>query len=331
MMKKNTNLFVCPNSNELLFLELTEPYDDADIGYYVSENKTAKYPVKNHVARFVPSKNYSESFGLQWNLFRRTQLDSFSGINASADRFWSATGWSKDELRGKLVLDVGCGAGRFAEIALSAGAKVVAIDYSGSVDACYSNLGHDKNLTVVQADLYNLPFRDKTFDFIYSLGVLQHTPDVEKAFFSLQKLLKKEGKFCVDFYCKSWKSALHPKYWLRPITKRLPKLFILSAVRVLVPILYPISSFLGKMFFGYYLKKLWPIADPIYFYERQYGKTKLLKSDRIEWSILDTFDWLTPAFDNPQTERTISNWMKKSKFSEYEVVHAGHLVARGTK
>ena len=62
-------------------------------------------------------------------------------------------------------MDVGCGAGRFAEIALNAGAEVIAIDYSGSVDACYTNLDIMKTLTVVQADLYNLPFRDQTFDF----------------------------------------------------------------------------------------------------------------------------------------------------------------------
>ena len=219
-------------------MKLTEPFNDFDNGCYVSEDKKAEYPIINNVARFVLSKNYSESFGVQWNLFRRTQLDSFSGLNASADRFWNATGWSKDELRGKLVLDVGCGAGRFAEIALNAGAEVIAIDYSGSVDACYTNLGHHENLTVVQADLYNLPFRDQTFDFVYSLGVLQHTPDVEKAFFSLPRLLKKDGKFCVDFYCKSWKSLLHPKYWLRPITKRLPKLFILSMVKVYLYLYY---------------------------------------------------------------------------------------------
>ena len=84
------------------------------------------------------------------------------------------------------VLDVGCGAGRFAEIALRTGAKVVALDYSTAVDACYANLGHHENLEVVQGDVYALPFVGRSFPFVYSLGVLQHTPDVRTAFAALR-------------------------------------------------------------------------------------------------------------------------------------------------
>ena len=44
------------------------------------------------------------------------------------------------------ILDIGCGAGRFAQIALDSGANVVALDYSNSVDACYTNLLKHANL-----------------------------------------------------------------------------------------------------------------------------------------------------------------------------------------
>ena len=74
---------------------------------------------------------------------------------------------------------------------LEAGAIVVAADYSTSVDACYENLKHHENLYIIQANIYELPFKDNSFDYIYSLGVLQHTPDVKGAFFSLPRLLKK--------------------------------------------------------------------------------------------------------------------------------------------
>ena len=78
---------------------------------------------------FAP-ESYAESFGFQWNRFRQTQLDSHSGHSVSRERFLTATGWEPESLAGKTVLDAGCGAGRFAEIALSCGATVFAVDYS---------------------------------------------------------------------------------------------------------------------------------------------------------------------------------------------------------
>jgi ubiquinone/menaquinone biosynthesis C-methylase UbiE len=96
-------------------------------------------------------------------------------------------------MNGKWVLDVGCGSGRFAEVALSSGAHVVALDYSSAVDACYTNLRHHENLHVIQGDIYSLPFAPSTFSFVYSLGVLQHTPDVAKAFATLPPIVSGGG------------------------------------------------------------------------------------------------------------------------------------------
>src|SRR5262245_16680252 len=72
--------------------------------------------------------DYCSNFGTQWNMFRSVQLDSMSGTKESHKRFVSETGWSTENLRGKLLLDAGCGAGRFAEVALELGARVVAVD-----------------------------------------------------------------------------------------------------------------------------------------------------------------------------------------------------------
>lgn len=139
------------NVRQRLRVERSAQVADGVEGWLSTEDGQQRYPIRNHVARFVPESNYGESFGMQWNRFSRTQLDSHSGHPISSQRFWEATQWRQEDLEGKFVLDVGCGAGRFAEIALEAGAHVVALDYSTAVDACYANLAQHRNLLVVQA------------------------------------------------------------------------------------------------------------------------------------------------------------------------------------
>src|SRR5688500_2085087 len=86
--------------------------------------------VVSGIPRFVGSESYAAGFGLQWNAFGKTQLDSQTGLTLSRDRLAGALGESLEVLRGKSVLEVGCGAGRFTEAMLAAGARVFAFDLS---------------------------------------------------------------------------------------------------------------------------------------------------------------------------------------------------------
>lgn len=315
----------CPKSNQPLVLEKPQYQDQlVQSGWLVSENGHYRYPVQDFIPRFVPQSNYADNFGIQWNKFRKTQLDSYSGHRISAQRFWKATGWKPEELNEQWVLDVGCGAGRFAEIALQAGAKVIALDYSNAVEACYANLKNYPNLHVVQGDIYALPLIKKSFPFVYSLGVLQHTPDVAKAFAALPLMIAGGGRLCVDFYQKSWKSALLPKYWLRPMTKRMAKTRLFNLLESATPKLLILSRTLGRIpVLGRGLKRLVPVAN----YE---GILPLSESQHLEWSLLDTFDMLAPEYDQPQTPKTVKHWLENAGLEQIEVFRAGHLVARGT-
>ena len=181
MQKELLEVIRCPKTGQSLTLSNPQYFDGRiESARLLSEDGEHCYPVENFVPRFVAQSNYADNFGIQWNKFRRTQLDSFSGHPISSERFWKATGWSPEEIADQWVLDIGCGAGRFAEIALKAGAKVLALDYSSAVDACYENLKHYPKLHVVQGDIYSLPLLKDSFSYVYSLGVLQHTPDVAK-------------------------------------------------------------------------------------------------------------------------------------------------------
>ena len=320
------DLLRCPKTGQRLTLE-TEDNNMRSIetGWLVSEDKLHRYPVHNGIPRFVPKSNYADNFGMQWNHFRQTQLDSYSGLPISSDRFWLATNWKPADLKNQWVLDMGCGAGRFAEVALNAGAKLVALDYSSAVDACYANLMEHPNLYVVQGDVYALPFKPEAFSFVYSLGVLQHTPDVAKAFAALPPMVRRGGKLCVDYYEKSWKSIFQLKYWVRPLTKRMPKAMLFSLLQSVTPFLLSLSCLLSSMpLVGVVFKRLVPVVN-------YYGILPLTAEQQQEWSLLDTFDWLAPEYDQPQTASTAYQWMKQDGMSDIEVLKAGHLVARGTK
>jgi SAM-dependent methyltransferase len=265
------------------------------------------------------------NFGFQWNLFRKTQLDSYSGLPISKNRFFANSGWKTEELKDKLVLDVGCGAGRFTEIALSCGARVVAVDYSNAIEACWQNMPYHQNLELVQADIYHLPFAPETFDFVYCFGVLQHTPNPKQAFEALPLQLKPTGKLAVDIYPKLFHNILWPKYWLRIFTKRLPYKRLFPIVQRLVKLLFPISLFLGRIpLIGRKLKYLIPIVN----YE---GVYPLSKAQLRQWSVLDTFDMLSPKHDHPQTLEYLNHWFLEVGMKNIEVFRVGILVGRGTK
>lgn len=293
-------------------------------GWLVTADGSRKYPIRNFVPRFVPEANYADNFGIQWNKFRVTQLDSNSGHPISAARFWGSTGWKAEDLTGHVILDAGCGSGRFAEIALGAGARVIAIDYSSAVDACFANLGH-LQIDVLQADIFALPFHGAAFSFVYSLGVLQHTPDPKAAFMSLVRHLAPAGRICVDLYERKFPSTALPKYWLRPITKRMPKGALFKSIEVLLPALLALSAGAKSIpLAGRALSKLVPVAD-------YSGLYPLTARQRKEWALLDTFDWLSPTFDYPQSAAELALWFTEAGLVQREVVTSGHLVGRGRK
>jgi SAM-dependent methyltransferase len=226
-------------------------------------------------------------------------------------------------MAGRWTLDVGCGAGRFAEVALGTGARLVAVDYSSAVDACRANLGPHPSLDVVQADVYQLPFKPGAFDFVYCFGVLQHTPDVEGTFRALRRQLASGGRLAVDVYPRIPLNLLWPKYWLRPLTRRMPAERLLPLVSRMVKVFWPLSLALGRTpLVGRKLRHALPIAN----YE---GLLPLSTTQLKEWAVLDTFDMLAPAHDHPQDVPTLKGWFEAAGLVDVEVFRRGLVVGRG--
>jgi uncharacterized protein YbaR (Trm112 family) len=324
MRRDLMDLLACPACGQSLSLRIDqEAQGEIESGSLGCGSCAATYPIVRFVPRFVPAENYSRSFGFQWNQFRRTQLDSTTGQPISHRRFFRQSGWDPGDMSDRWTLDIGCGAGRFAEVALTTGARLVAVDYSTAVDACRQNLGPHPRLNVVQADVYHLPFRRRWFEFVYCFGVLQHTPDVHRAFAALVEQIAPGGRIAVDLYPRLAANVLWPKYWLRPLTRRMPAEQLFSLVSRMVNGLWPVSLALGRApTVGRKLRHALPIAN----YE---GLLPLDSRQLKEWAVLDTFDMLAPAHDHPQTVKTVTRWFEESRLAEAEVFRDGLVVGRG--
>lgn len=316
----------CPVSHSRLRLVDGRRVDEEiTAGTLVSADGAHRYPIRDGVPRFVQDDDYATSFGFQWNKFRQTQLDSHSGLPISADRFYSFSEWRPEELEGRRVLDAGCGAGRFTEVALAAGAEVIAVDYSSAVDACWENHRGHPRLNVVQADIYRLPFAPESFDYVYCFGVLQHTPNVCGAFLSLPPQLRPGGKLAVDLYPRMALNLLWPKYWLRPFTKRLRKDRLFRIVERAVPLLLPVSRALQRVpRFGRKLRYLVPVAN----YEAEFPLTR---TQLYEWAVLDTFDALASEHDQPQSAAALREGFLYAGMVDIEIDRPGFLVGRGRR
>jgi ubiquinone/menaquinone biosynthesis C-methylase UbiE len=178
-------------------------------------------PIVRDIPRYGEADNYSESFGFQWNRFDKTQFHP-----CSSERFWRTTGWAPEEMAGQNVLEVGSGAGRFSRVVLEeTKANLYSVDYSSAVDANWRNnraIAPDR-FRLFQASIYEMPFPDHSFDKVFCMGVLQHTPDFEGSVCELIAKTKSGGEIVVDFYqIRGWWTKLSAKYLLRPFTRKMP-------------------------------------------------------------------------------------------------------------
>ena len=111
--------------------------------------------------------------------------------------------WTEEFLRNKLLLDLGCGMGRHISYAAPSADTIYGVDLSWAVEAAYRNNASLDNVCVVQADLDHLPFRQSLFDIVYSLGIIHHLPDPERAFNSIVSYVRTGGWIRVYLY-RDW-------------------------------------------------------------------------------------------------------------------------------
>ena len=297
---------VCPacRSSRLEFEATTNLEGDVTEGHIRCDACGRIYDVTHGVARFVPASNYAASFGFQWNLHARTQLDSHSGLPISHDRLWAAIG-GKVGLHDQRVLEAGSGAGRFTEVLAASGANLVTFDYSSAVDANARNQTPRPGLYFFQGDIFNIPLAEASFDKVLCLGVMQHTPDPHAAFVSLTKYVRPGGELVIDVYTRNLAALLQWKYLLRPITRRMHKETLYRIIQTITPPLVPVARVLRRLA-GRFGARFVPIVE--------YSHLGLPADLNVQWAILDTFDMYSPTHDHPQSLETVARWFQEAGY-----------------
>lgn len=160
--------------------------------------------------------------------------DDKSSISYKGEKNFLAEKFKKFIGFNKHVLEVGCGTGQLSlYFSIGNNNKIYALDptlESIKLGKDFSKKNNIKNVKFVNADIFDDIFKDKSFDFIWTNGVLHHTKDPKLAFDIISKYLKKNGYILVGLYNKYGRA--------RTIFRRyLYKVFGKSVVMFLDPIL----------------------------------------------------------------------------------------------
>ncbi len=240
------------------------------------------------------------TYSLQWNRFRI--------LRPEEDRatFRNRTGLSGTDLDGALVLDAGCGMGRYLRVVGETGAVAIGIDLSEAVIAAKELTADFPKVSITRGDLLRPPFAPGTFDYIYSLGVLDHTPDPRRAFLSLAKLLKPGGRIAIWVYPQERPALERIVAIHRAISKRLPLGVLLPLSRLMAPV-------------GGLKRKL--MANPNRLVNRSGVALHLLTigvsmHPDPEVRICDTLDWYAPRYLSRHTPEEVLRWFQEAELIE---------------
>lgn len=247
------------------------------------------------------------AYALQWNRFRIVRDDE------DAATFRNRTGLDPATLGGALVLDAGCGMGRYLKVLKSAGATLVGLDLSWAVRAARESLAGSPEILIVRGDLLRLPLPEGQFDQIYSLGVLDHTPDPRAAFLNLARLLKPGGRIAVWVYRKE-----------KPHVETLIDLHRAVSTRLPLPVLLGLSRLLAPV--GGWKRRL--MASPNRLIERSGVALNLLTlgvsmHPDPEVRVCDTLDWYAPKFMSRHTTAEVREWFREAGLVDVVDLAAG--------
>lgn len=191
-------------------------------------------------------------------------------------------------LKGKLVLDVGCGIGRLADRLSQRNAEVVGVELSSGVEKAWGLVGNNPRVHFIQGNLFSLPFRPRVFDYVYSKGVLQYVSDPREAFRQMSRFVRPGGGLSVTLYPPLPRFFSLLNQGVRAMTLRFPLGLVHSLSLIAVPFLSP----------------AWKISG--------------VKERRIPWRDRGhmIFNWLASDYQNFHSTEEVVSWYREEGFAD---------------
>lgn len=351
MRRKLLDILMCPScQGDLNVTVLLEAGERIEEGVLRCSKCSERYPIVDGIPRFVPNALalHPQFFQKYPDAMGAAQTESFEKVHGSTqerfsyewmrypgslpeDRpvFLDETQIAPEDWKGMRIMDAGCGMGRYSRVAHELGADVVAIDLGTALIRLKDLADASDRMHIVQGNLMSPPIKKNSFDIVYSLGVIHHTPSAHQTFRKLSELVKPGGRLSVWVYgtngpyanfktnpLKSSRSFLAAFRWpvwlvghirefisdsLRLLTVRLPHSLVYG-------ISYPLAL-LGKVpavkFLTFSVHPLWRVR------------------------VQENFDWLSPPYQSHHTKEELSGWFEECGFKVLKILPHGFVPKPG--
>ena len=147
------------------------------------------------------------SFGIEWTKYYATLGWAANELVSEKEMFLTYTRAMPNFFSNKIVIDAGCGNGRYINVLNKICSPpprfIIGVDLSESIFVAAKNCAIFTNVLFIRANLNLLPkILKEAVDYIYSIGVLHHTPNAKESFDNLAKCVKPKGFISVYLYGK---------------------------------------------------------------------------------------------------------------------------------
>ena len=286
------------------------------------------YPIVRGVPRMNEAmdglEGVARSFSYEWDAHHAGRLEDEETLwGLTLDEDWSyfreATGLADEELEGMRVLDAGCGSGRLTCLVGEHGASaVIGVDIIDAVDEAFERARDTPNVHIVQANLFRLPLRTRSFDLVWSNGVIHHTPDARAAHAALAEMVQPGGLLYVWVYAKRFNPFRFTKDVLDALrVTRLPTPVLLRISRAFAYVSVGLHS-------GYKLVRAVPPLRP-----RTRWAKRTMRRRTVDELSLTWLDALSPAYDSRHSEAEVIGWFERLGFAQIGAIEEPKVGVRG--